>query len=312
VQALARRARRAGDLARAEALVTPLLEGAGAAEPRLLNDAAHVALLRGDSAAAIALYRRALEQRPSAELWFNLAQAHMRAIEMEAHAAALAAAQREDAARTSELTQRLAGAADALVDLPFPALALRARLVAAADPAAGAALRAWPAPGALGRSPWLVPLLFAAAAGVASALARGAAPSRGCRGCGARLCLRCGSGDPRNKQCADCARRRLEARHGGPWERGEAARGSAAARIARAAARVLPGLADRDPARPGLALAALTALAAACALWLGRAGVVPDPAAVGAGGPLALAAAAAALLAAGAALTLGARRAGRR
>jgi hypothetical protein len=310
VQAQARRARRAGDLGRAAALLAPLVEAddAGAV---VLNDAAHVALLGGDTAGAIALYRRALERGPSAELWFNLAQAHVRAIDMEAHADALDAAQAADARRTRELTRRLAESDDALVDLPLPAGPLRARLRAAADPAVAAAWRATAAPGRLGRAPWLLPLLFAAAAGLASAISRGAVPSRACLDCGERLCPRCGTGDPAEGVCAPCARRRLEARHGGPWERAEGAAGRAGLvrRAGRIAAWLLPGLAERAPARPGLALAALAALAAAASLAAGRAGGVPDPAAVGSSGPLALAALASTLVGVWLGLALGSRRA---
>jgi hypothetical protein len=312
VQALGRRARRTGDLARAEQLIAPLLAGAGADDPRVLNDAAHVKLLAGDTTGALALYQRALAQRSSADLWFNLAQAHVRAIDMESHAAALDAARAQDAARTSALTQRLAESGDLLVDLPLPLVAMHGRLLGAGDPAAGAALRGRVAPGFVGRAPWLAALLFAAIAGLASWLARGSLPSRGCRDCGARLCPRCGSGEPREGVCADCARRRLQARHVGPWERGEGGGGRAgAARVARRVARLLPGLADREPLRPGRSFSAVVALVAAAALWAGRRGVVPDPAALGGGGPLALESAAAALLAAGIALSFWSHRKGR-
>ncbi|HEY8493999.1 MAG TPA: hypothetical protein VIN04_08905 [Myxococcota bacterium] len=308
--ALARRARRAGDLARAEQLLAPLL-ATGRRDPTLLNDAAHHALLRGDPAAAIALYQDALAQQPSADLWFNLAQAHVRAIDIEAHAEALAAAQAADAARTSALTQQLARSGDLRVDLPFPLWTLRSRLVRAADPAAAAALRAPFVPGASARVVWLVPLLFAGAAALATQLARRGPRSRGCLDCGTRLCPRCGTGTgSAGGLCADCARRRQAARHGGPWERGEASLVQLA-RLVRRAARWLPG-AHPAPARPGLALAALVALAAAAALWRGRFGVVPDPAAVGDAGPLALAGSAAVLLATALACGLGAGRAGRR
>ena len=308
--ALARRARRAGDLARAEQLLAPLL-ASGRRDPTLLNDAAHHALLAGDPAAAIALYQDALAQQPSADLWFNLAQAHVRAIDIEAHAEALEAAQAADPARTSALTQQLARSGDLRVDLPFPVWALRTRLVRAADPAAAAALRAPFVPGASARAVWLVPLLFAAAAVLASQLARRGLRSRGCLDCGTRLCPRCGTGTGSGGGlCADCARRRHAARHGGPWERGETSLVQLA-RVLRRATRWLPG-AHPAPARPGLALAALTALAAAAALWRGRFGVVPDPATVGEAGPLALAASAAVLLATALACGLGAGRAGRR
>src|SRR5690606_22313485 len=129
--------------------------------------------------------------------------------------------------------------------------------------------------------------------------------------CGARLCLRCGTGDPADPICTGCARKRLEARHGGPWERGERSV-PLARRAARAGARVLPGLFEPAPARPGAAFAALAALAAAALLAAERAGVVPDPAAVGASGPLALAIAAGALALLGGGLALAARRTGGR
>lgn len=312
VQALARHARRAGDLGRAGLLLEPLLDGTDA---RVLNDAAHVRLLSGDARGAITLYRAAIERSPSADLWFNLAQAHVRAIEMDAHALALEAAQAEDAARTRELTQRLAAAEDVLVDLPFPVLALRARLRSAADPAAGTALRVWAAPGRIGATPWLVPIGFALAAGLAGALAARVRPSRACGDCGTRLCVRCGSGDPADGVCPDCARRRLEARHGGPWERGERAAGLAglAHRVGAAAHLVLPGVTEPQPGRPGLALAALALLVVAAVLFVaGRGSVAPDPAAVGGSGPLALAAAASLALVTGVALASRSRRAGRR
>jgi hypothetical protein len=232
----------------------------------------------------------------------------VRAIDMEAHAEALAQAQRLDADRTSQLTGRLDASAGALVELPYPVPALRARVLAAADPGAGAALRGVVAPGLLGRAPWLAAALLALAGAVGHALAR-VPPSRACPGCGTRMCPRCGTGDPQRGVCAACARRRVAARHESPWERGERA-GSTAARLAGAAARLLPGLADAEP-RPGAALAALAALAVGAALAAGRAGVVADPASVGGAGPLALAGAAAALLAAGLGLALWSRAGGR-
>lgn len=289
-QAIARRARRAGDLARAQALSAQLLAVPRAATPTLLNDAAQVRLALGDVARAIELYERAIELQPSADLWFNLAQAHVRAIDMDSHAAALAAAQALDPRRASALTGRLAGSEETLVDVPLDGAALRARLRAAADPATAAALRASVAPGTLGARPWLAALLFVGFAAVASGLAQMRTPSRLCGDCGTRLCARCRSGEPSDGLCADCARRRLEARHGGPWERGER-RGTRArlAAFARRAAPLLPGLTESEPRRPGWSLAALTALAAAGVLWGGRDAIVVDPAAVGAAGPLALA-----------------------
>ncbi len=311
-QVIARRARRTGDLAQAQALSARLLDDPGAATPALLNDAAHVRLALGDVPGAIEQYERAIELRPSADLWFNLAQAHVRALDMGSHEAALAAAQAFDPRRTGELTERLARSEETVVDLPLDSAALRARLRAAADPAAAAALRAPVAPGVIGDRPWSAGLLFAGLAAAASGLTRIRTPSRLCSDCGTRLCAHCRSGEPSDGLCAECARRRLEARHGGPWELRGARNGNgvraAIAGIARRAAPLLPGLIEAEPRRPGWSLAALTTLAAAAVLHVGRDAIVADPAAVGAAGPLALAALAGALLSSALVLGVWARR----
>jgi hypothetical protein len=118
-------------------------------------------------------------------------------------------------------------------------------------------------------------------------LSRGFTPSRACRDCGTRLCPRCETGEPTSVLCAGCARRRVQARHGGPWDpgRAEAERGPGlGVRLRRAARWLAPGLLDAEPARPAVALAALLATAGALAFWLAREGAVPDPASAGAAG----------------------------
>jgi tetratricopeptide (TPR) repeat protein len=311
-QVLARRARRAGDLPRARALLDELLEDPRVVTPSLLDDAAQVRLAAGDVDRAVELYRRAIALQPSADLWFNLAQAHVRAIDMDSHAAALAAAQALDPARTSTLTQRMAGSDVTRVDLPLDAAELRKRLRRTADPAIAAALRAPVAPGLLGTRIWAIGLCFAALAAGAGALARVRAPSRLCRDCAARLCAHCRSGNPSDGLCAACARRRLEARHGGPWEpRGERRGGRALlAWLARHAGLFLPGLVEAEPRRPGRSLAALTALVLAGVFWVGRSEIIADPAAVGAAGSLVLALLAGALLASAVGLDVWAHRRG--
>src|SRR5690606_2949577 len=107
VQALAQWQRRAGDLAAADARYAALLARAEE-DPALLNNAAAVKLALADPEAAIDLYRRALEVRPSALVWFNLSQAHGAAIDVEQHDRALAAAQAMDPEVVRDLTERLA------------------------------------------------------------------------------------------------------------------------------------------------------------------------------------------------------------
>ncbi len=292
MQILVRRARRGGDLVRAQALSAELLEDPSVATASLLDETARVHLAAGDAASAVALLQRAVELQPSADLWFSLAQAHVRAIDMDSHAAALAAAQAIDPARTRALTQRMADSDGTLPDLPLDRAALRARLRAAADPALAVALRAPVAPGVLGTRPWGVALGFVVLAAAATALAQIRTPSRACVDCGTRLCAHCRSGEPSDGLCAACARRRLEARHVGPWEpRGERTGARALlARLGRYGIPFLPGLLEAEPRRPGWSLAAWTALAMAGVFGFGGGEVVTDPAAVGAAGPLAISA----------------------
>jgi tetratricopeptide (TPR) repeat protein len=313
--ARARGARRAGDLARADALLAELLSR-DPKDPLVLNDAASVKLERGDAAGAIALYEQAIAARPSALLWFNLAQAHARAIDIEGHDAALRNAQDLDPTLTGVLASRLSNEEPGyVVEMPLASSRIRARLLGRAAPAAAASLRRPVAHGIFGERPWLADGLLLGAALAAFALGRLFAPSRGCLDCGRRLCPRCGTGEPAAALCTACARGRFEARRGGPWDGGRAEPWSLRAvlrPLRRGLGRVVPGLLEREPARPGLALAALVAAATAAALGLGRHGVVPDPASVGGAGPLALGAAAAALALAYALLAARATRAGGR
>jgi tetratricopeptide (TPR) repeat protein len=313
--ARARGARRTGDLDRADALLADLLSR----DPKdavVLNDAASVKLERGDAAGAIGLYEKAIAVQPSALLWFNLAQAHARAIDIEGHDAALRNAQNLDPTLTGVLTSRLSNEEPGyVVEMPLAASRIRERLLDRPAPAAAASLRRPVAHGIFGERPWLADGLLLGAALAGFALGRLFAPSRGCLDCGRRLCPRCGTGEPAAALCTACARGRFDARRGGPWDGGRAEpRGLRAVLrpLRRGIGRVVPGVLEREPARPGLALAALVAAAAAVALGLGRGGVVPDPASVGGAGPLALGAAAAALALAYAALAARATRAGGR
>jgi tetratricopeptide (TPR) repeat protein len=298
------RAHRDGDLATARAHFDALLALEGS-DPVALNNAAGVRLAQGDTAGAIELYERAVARAPSAALWFNLSQAHARAIDMDAHAAALAAAQAADPEATSALTRRLGALGDAEVaELPLPAERVRARLFARGGDATAAALRERVAPGRLGRSAWRVGAFLVGIAAAAAALARTFDHAGACRECGVRLCRRCGTAAAGAGLCAGCGKRRQQARHGGPWE--SARSGSPwRARLrgaARAAARLAPGVIGPTPRRPLVALLALAAGGGALALGLGRHGAVSDPASVGAAGALALGLAACALLALFAAL----------
>jgi len=312
IQALAARAQRAGDLAQADLRYAALV-AAEPSDPVALNNAAGVRLALGDTSGAIDLYRRATAESRSALVWFNLSQAHGRAIQVEEHERALEAAQAIDTEVVDDLTRRLSDAnAGYTAQLPFPLASVRERLAHGDGEPFAAELRRPLAPGVLGRSAWLAIAAFALAAGLAVWLSGRFDRSSSCPECGARLCARCGTPRGSHGLCAACARRRLEAHHGGPWDAGRAGASKLAARARRWGSRALPGLIGPPPRRPALALAANAAGAGALAAVLGRHGVVPDPASVGGAGPFAFVCAALLLLALHAALVAGAGVGGRR
>jgi tetratricopeptide (TPR) repeat protein len=291
--ALAQWARRSGDLAAADARFEALLARDGT-DPVALASAASAKIASGDPKAAVELYRRAIASEPSALLWFNLSQAHGRAIDVEQHARALAAAQSLDADAVSELTARLAGSRGAYVaDLPLPQQRLRERLAAPDARLAAELLRRPLAPGLLGRSSWIAVLAFAAAGALGVALRRRVEASRTCLDCGTRLCRHCGTardvfrhGVVAEPRCESCEARRIEARAGAGWESGTSGARAWLTRGANALGWLLPGLVGRSARRPALGLGAALCAAGAVAFGLGADAVVPDPASVGFAGAI--------------------------
>jgi hypothetical protein len=251
-----------------------------------------VKIALGDPQAAVDLYRRAIAIEPSALLWFNLSQAHGRAIDVEQHDTALAAAQSLDPAEVSELTARLAATRGGYVaELPLPQHRLRERLRSADASAAAAEVRRALAPGLLGRASWIAALAFVAAAALGVALRQRFEPSTSCPDCGTRLCRRCGTahdtlrnGAAADPRCEACRRLRSEAR--ARWEsRRDGA--SAFSRARNGIAWLLPGLLGGSAGRPAIGLVAALAAAGALAFGFGSGAVLPDPASVGGAGALA-------------------------
>jgi tetratricopeptide (TPR) repeat protein len=293
IYALAQWARRSGEFAEADARFEALLARDGS-DPHTLASAASAKIASGDPKAAVELYRRAIATDESALLWFNLSQAHGRAIDVEQHARALAAAQSLDAAAVSELTARLAGSRDAYVaELPLPQQRLRERLTADDASLAAASLRRPLAPGLLGRSIWIAVLAFAAAGALGVALGRRFEASTSCHDCGTRLCRRCGTardalrqGAAAEPRCESCVARRIEARAGAGWGSRSNATRARLTRVADALGWLLPGLVGRSSRRPALGLCAALCAAGAVAFGLGAGAVVPDPASVGVAGAI--------------------------
>jgi len=291
--ALAQWARRSGDFAEADARLAALLTR-NSADPVVLASAASTKIALGNPNQAVDLYRRAIASEPTALLWFNLSQAHGRAIDVEQHARALAAAQSLDPDAVSELTAHLARSRGAYVaDVPMPLERLRDRLASSDASAAADRLRRPLAPGWLGRSLWLAALAFAAAAALGAALARGFEASTSCLDCGMRLCRHCGTaceelrgGFAAEPRCGTCRARRIEMRAAAGWEPRPSGARARRVRAANALGALFPGLAGRSAARPAFGLMAALCVAGALAFGLGVDAVVPDPARVGGAGAI--------------------------
>jgi tetratricopeptide (TPR) repeat protein len=292
--ALAQWARRSGDLAEADARLGDLLKRAPD-DPVVLAGAASAKIALGAPKEAVELYRRAIAMEPTALLWFNLSQAHGRAIDVEQHARALAAAQSIDPDAVSELTARLSTSRGAYVaDVPMPPQRLRDRLASSDASAVAARLRAPIAPGWLGRSIWLAALAFAAAAAVGAALARSFEASTTCRDCETRLCRSCGtagealrSGIGGQVRCASCRARRIELRATAGWDPRPIGARARRIRAAQALGALLPGLAGRSAHTPALGLIAAVCATGALAFAFGADAIVSDPARIGRAGSIA-------------------------
>lgn len=291
--ALAQWARRSGDLAEADARLAALLTR-NSEDPVVLASAASVKIALGVPKEAVGFYRRAIASEPTALLWFNLSQAHGRAIEVEQHARALAAAQSIDPDAVSELTAHLARSRGASVaEMPMPSRRLRDRLVTSDASAAADRLRTPLAPGWLGRSSWLAALAFATAAALGAALARGFESSTTCLDCGTRLCRHCGTacealrgGIAAEPRCETCRTRRIEMRAAAGWEPRPSGARARRVRAANALGALFPGLAGRSARRPAFGLMTALCVAGALAFGLGANAVVPDPASVGRAGAI--------------------------
>lgn len=268
-RALALHARRSGDFAGADERFRALL-AEGGARFDLLNNAANARLASGSAQEALELYERAVHERPSPLVLFNLAQVYGKAILLDEQDLALKQAQALDARAVHALTRLVAEVGGGgPVDVPLDAGALRERVAAQALP-----LRGEPsplAPGVLGRSP--VALLAA----LAAACALGVAVRRPLRRFAAGDDFHAGLARGLQSDEADPARRvaRLSALR---------ARQGKLDRLRRAAALAVPGAAGLQAGQAPLGLAAV-ALAAGAVVFAGaRAGVVPDPFAAGAAG----------------------------
>lgn len=268
-RAMALREKREGRLEEAEARYRRLL--AADSSPELMNNGAGVLLARGKTKAAIDLYEKAVQDAPSATTLFNLSQAYGRAIRLDDQDKALSDAQALDPARVHELAATPGeGAANRVVDVPLPARDVAAALDAPTAAARLASeLRRRVAPGLAGGSP--------AATGIA-------ALASVCVGFLLGLALRRLGGDDdtygaiarllQGAQGADSATRARELAE-------LRARQARVERVERVGSFLLPGAAGVLARRPLLGLFAVLFFALGVSVFAYRAGVVPDPLALG-------------------------------
>jgi hypothetical protein len=205
--ALAISSSRSGDLAQADARYRALL-GMDASNSAAINNAANVKLRLGELNAAIDLYRRSSELKPSATVLFNLSQAQGRAFKLDDHSPTLAAAQQLDVAAVAELTL-LQGSeiAGFTADLELSRSALWERVLSARSGAALAAeFRSAIAPGVLGRSQEFAAAALALIAILSLVGAARWTASHACERCGRRMCPRCEPDLGGAPDCESCQR----------------------------------------------------------------------------------------------------------
>ncbi len=283
LHAIARRSRRAGDLGAAEARFLALLE-AEPANPVLLTDLGNLRYHQGRLDDATGLYQQATHQLQSPVIWFNLAQAHGRNIEVTQHENALNVAQDLDRALVGKLAERIGDADQGFVaDLPIPTAAIRSRL--RADPGsafADQARRAW-APGWIGLYPGLAAGCFALLFLLAGHWRKRLACSQWCARCAAIAEGHAGVDAARDALCDDC--RKAQSQRSQPrWQHDgdPAPRWPRALRMGFGAlGTVLPGV-GLTVSRPLSAWAGLTGAALAGSVWWYGTARIPDPLAMGA------------------------------
>jgi len=289
-QALALHARRRGDDEEARVRYQRLLEQAPR-DPVVLTNLANLHFGRGDTARAIELYEQAASVEESALLMFDLSQAYARDFQMKQFETAMQRAQGIDAELVAELSRF--DDTQLVADLPIPMSTLRTRMLRSArdssfSPAFAHAL----APGWLGLG-WLHTAGgFVGATLLGLLLVGRYQQASRCGRCGKRLCARCDDDMWSNELCDGCHHL---------FQRGEGTdptlrmarlkalreRESRIERIGTVASMLVPGAAGLLARRPDLGFLGILLFAWAAVLFGWRNGVVSDPLAVGAAGPLA-------------------------
>lgn len=287
--ALAAHARRTGHLDDAYRRYRDLVARVPRDEVALAN-LASLEFRRGEIEQAVSLYSRAAALGGSAALWFDLSQVQARTFQMEEFEASLARAQSLDADAVAELSAQKDPSL--LADLPLPVREIALRMFERSHGDAFADwLRSPLAPAWLGVEVQRTGLAFAAVFVAAIMLGGRFDHAGACRRCGVRICARCDGTVWNNRTCENCHRLFNHAETTESSLRAARlaalrAREVRVERAARLASLVVPGAGGMLAQRPDLALLSVLSFAFALSAWSWRAGVVPDPLALGAAGPL--------------------------
>lgn len=287
--ALALHERRAGDSDAARARYEQLLERFPT-DPVVLATLSNMYFERGENERAIELGQRAAAVAPSATLLFNLSQVYARSFRMEEFESAMAQAQHLDAGVVAELSR--AKAPDFVADPGFPVEPLRDRMIQAAggdrfvDPVSRLLM-----PGRIGHGWKNTAATFAAAALLGLVLGGRWEHASTCQRCGRRICGRCDGTVWNSRICDGCHHLFHRPESTDPAMRmarlsALRAREGRIARLATAASVLLPGVGGLLARRPDLSFLGLFFFVWAVLLLLWHDGVVVDPLAVGAAGPL--------------------------
>lgn len=289
-QALAFRARRMGKIDEALERYQRLAQ-ARPQDAVILTNQGNLFFRAGETEQAVELYERAAIEVDSARLMFNLSQAYARLFRIEEFESALRAAQALDSDMVFDLSRM--GEADFVADLPFPIHLIRNRLLAAArEEAPPRAAIDFLLPGRLGES-WKHTLGgFLLALLSATLLAARFDHSSSCTRCGRRICSRCDETVWNAETCDSCHHLFDRPETTDPTMRMTRlselrSRETFRSRIAIFVSILIPGAGGLLARRPDLGFLGILffGFAVSCFVW--RDGVVPDPLAVGAAGPLA-------------------------
>lgn len=287
--ALALHERRSGDPAVARVRYEGLRKEAPI-DPILLANLSNMHFERGENELAIRLAERAATQVRSATLLFNLSQVYARSFQMDEFEGAMAQAQAVDPEVVAGLSR--SAAPDFVADLEFPQAPIRERLIENASgerflqPVSRALM-----PGRLGES-WKHTAGGFFAVAVLGFLLRGRwEHSSTCGRCGRRICNRCDGSVWNNQICDGCHHLFHRPETTDPAMRMARlselrSREALLSKLAVAASTLVPGVGGLLAKRADLSFLGLLFFAWAGVLFFGRDGIVVDPLAVGAAGPL--------------------------